>query len=143
MYSAELGRFLQMDPIKFDAGDPNIFRYVGNDPVNLTDPEGLLPWAPIMRGAVTAYMGYKALNALKNLIDAAKKAIDEGNRKRDCQNNFDGNSDDPSVNNPDKVSNDPDKVKDVVNNLKNVIKDAPSTSFTGVPGGSRTVSPSH
>ena len=40
-YSAELGRFLQMDPIKFDAGDPNIFRYVGNDPVNWTDPSGL------------------------------------------------------------------------------------------------------
>ena len=40
-YSAELGRFLQMDPIKFDAGDPNIFRYVGNDPVNGTDPMGL------------------------------------------------------------------------------------------------------
>jgi len=41
-YSAELGRFLQMDPIKFDAGDPNIFRYVGNDPVNWVDPWGLL-----------------------------------------------------------------------------------------------------
>ena len=40
-YSAELGRFLQMDPIKFDAGDPNIFRYVGNDPVNGWDPFGL------------------------------------------------------------------------------------------------------
>jgi RHS repeat-associated protein len=40
-YSAELGRFLQMDPIKFDAGDPNIYRYVGNDPVNGTDPWGL------------------------------------------------------------------------------------------------------
>jgi RHS repeat-associated protein len=40
-YSAELGRFLQMDPIKFDAGDPNIYRYVGNDPVNGRDPWGL------------------------------------------------------------------------------------------------------
>jgi RHS repeat-associated protein len=40
-YSAELGRFLQMDPIKFDAGDPNIFRYVGNDPLNWRDPMGL------------------------------------------------------------------------------------------------------
>jgi RHS repeat-associated protein len=39
-YSAELGRFLQMDPIKFDAGDPNIFRYVGNDPLNWRDPKG-------------------------------------------------------------------------------------------------------
>jgi hypothetical protein len=30
-----------MDPIKFDAGDPNIFRYVGNDPLNWRDPMGL------------------------------------------------------------------------------------------------------
>jgi len=42
-YSAELGRFLQMDPIKFDAGDPNIYRYVGNDPLNWTDPWGYDP----------------------------------------------------------------------------------------------------
>jgi RHS repeat-associated protein len=44
-YTAELGRFLQMDPIKFDGGDPNIFRYVGNDPVNWTDPSGKNPYA--------------------------------------------------------------------------------------------------
>jgi len=30
-----------MDPIKFDAGDPNIFRYVGNDPINGNDPWGM------------------------------------------------------------------------------------------------------
>lgn len=40
-YSPELGRFLQMDPIKFDGGDPNIFRYCGNNPLNWIDPSGL------------------------------------------------------------------------------------------------------
>lgn len=39
-YSADLGRFLQLDPIDFDAGDVNLFRYVGNDPVNWVDPSG-------------------------------------------------------------------------------------------------------
>ncbi len=39
-YSADLGRFLQLDPIDFDAGDVNLYRYVGNDPVNWVDPRG-------------------------------------------------------------------------------------------------------
>jgi RHS repeat-associated protein len=41
VYSAELGRFLQTDPIRFSAGDGNLYRYVGNDPINLWDPWGL------------------------------------------------------------------------------------------------------
>jgi len=41
LYSASLGRFLQTDPIRFEAGDVNLYRYVGNDPVNLWDPFGL------------------------------------------------------------------------------------------------------
>jgi len=41
VYSAELGRFLQTDPVKFHAGDLNLHRYVGNDFLNLTDPGGL------------------------------------------------------------------------------------------------------
>jgi RHS repeat-associated protein len=41
VYSAEIGRFLQTDPIQFDAGDVNLYRYVGNDPANFFDPLGL------------------------------------------------------------------------------------------------------
>jgi RHS repeat-associated protein len=41
VYSASLGRFLQTDPIRFAAGDVNIYRYVGNDPANSVDPWGL------------------------------------------------------------------------------------------------------
>jgi len=40
VYSAELGRFLQNDPVRFYAGDLNLYRYVGNDFINLVDPEG-------------------------------------------------------------------------------------------------------
>ena len=42
MYQPELGRFLQPDPKEFGAGDYNLYRYCHNDPVNRSDPLGLL-----------------------------------------------------------------------------------------------------
>lgn len=41
VYSAKLGRFLQTDPMRFNAGDINLYRYVLNNPVRFTDPNGL------------------------------------------------------------------------------------------------------
>jgi RHS repeat-associated protein len=43
-YSAELGRFLQTDPIRFDAGDVNLYRYVFNILTSGRDPMGLCLW---------------------------------------------------------------------------------------------------
>ena len=41
-YDPRAGLFLQQDPLGFAAGDMNIYRYVGSDPLNSTDPSGLL-----------------------------------------------------------------------------------------------------
>ena len=40
MYDPVLGRFIQKDPIGYSGGDPNFYRYVGNNPANLTDSSG-------------------------------------------------------------------------------------------------------
>lgn len=41
MYDPTVGKWMQEDPIRVKAGDTNIRRYVGNDPTNKTDPDGL------------------------------------------------------------------------------------------------------
>jgi len=39
-YYVELGRFISRDPIGYDANDVNIYRLLGNRPINYTDPFG-------------------------------------------------------------------------------------------------------
>ena len=40
-YHVTLGRFVTRDPIGYDAGDVNLQRYLGNEPLGLFDPSGL------------------------------------------------------------------------------------------------------
>jgi hypothetical protein len=40
-YHPALQRFISEDPIEFDGGDVNLYVYVGNDPIDDTDPLGL------------------------------------------------------------------------------------------------------
>ncbi|HEX2970889.1 MAG TPA: RHS repeat-associated core domain-containing protein [Tepidisphaeraceae bacterium] len=65
-YDPSIGRFFSQDPIAFDGGDTNLYRYVGNNPLNNTDPTGfcapaististaLNPIMPIASGIGTA-----------------------------------------------------------------------------------------
>ena len=58
-YDPEIGRWTAKDPILFTGGDTDLFKYVGNNPVNFIDPWGLksviVPqnpweWQPIASG---------------------------------------------------------------------------------------------
>ena len=53
-YDPADGRFISDDPTGFAAGDPNLYRYVGNAAPNATDPSGLKPATPTMRSATYA-----------------------------------------------------------------------------------------
>ena len=41
-YDVAIARWLSQDPIAFAAGDANLYRYCGNDPVGEVDPSGLI-----------------------------------------------------------------------------------------------------
>jgi RHS repeat-associated protein len=45
-YNPTTGRWDSQDPIGFDAGDSNLYRYVKNEPTTFTDPSGALPCFP-------------------------------------------------------------------------------------------------
>jgi hypothetical protein len=47
MYDPTIGRWLEQDPIGFKGGDANLYRYVRNDPANMTDPTGLFDTSPV------------------------------------------------------------------------------------------------
>ena len=40
-YDAAAGRFISHDPVSFEGGDANLYRYVGNATTQLVDPSGL------------------------------------------------------------------------------------------------------
>ena len=39
-YDSAIGKFTSQDPKGFKAGDANLYRYDGNNPINRTDPSG-------------------------------------------------------------------------------------------------------
>ena len=55
-YNPQAGRWISADPIGFDSGDTNFYRYVGNNSINYIDPDGDLPIVavPLYTGAIVA-----------------------------------------------------------------------------------------
>jgi RHS repeat-associated protein len=66
-YDPSLGRFLSEDPIRFSGQDANLYRYVWNAPLNLSDPYGLSPasaaWC-FLKGAASGAAGAVVVGAL-------------------------------------------------------------------------------
>jgi RHS repeat-associated protein len=90
-YSPALGRWLQVDPIGYTAGDGNLYRFCGNDPIGDTDPLGQQAASP--SPAMEAQRRQQETEA--RLIEA--KQVEEAKRKQfvkalnDCQKAAAGN----------------------------------------------------
>src|SRR5262249_26231211 len=51
-YDPASGRWISEDPLGFDAGDSNLYRYVSNAPPTLTDPSGFVEQVQVQPKAI-------------------------------------------------------------------------------------------
>ncbi|MBI1811848.1 MAG: RHS repeat-associated core domain-containing protein [Nitrospirae bacterium] len=78
-YYPSRGRFISKDPIGFGGGDVNLYRYVGNNPVNFTDPFGLDRYNPckdlplLGRWACKKYVNWGCSGAKESVCCEAEK----------------------------------------------------------------------
>ncbi|MEQ1680886.1 MAG: RHS repeat-associated core domain-containing protein [Nitrospira sp.] len=90
-YNPSHGRFLAEDPLEFNAGDPNLYAYVFNNPTNFVDPTGEAvklpkPVKQCLIGMIKAIGKAAGLNLGKrkpdidpdDLLDAAKGCLGKG-----------------------------------------------------------------
>jgi RHS repeat-associated protein len=65
-YDPATGKFIGQDPKKFAAGDANLYRYVGNDPIGFTDPTGnwSVDWSGGIVGGIAGAMGGASAGAI-------------------------------------------------------------------------------
>ena len=74
-YHPGLGRFTSEDPMGFAAGDNNLYRYCHNDPVNKSDPTGLIFTDDVETQEVDRLNGGLGLGQTFPALDV--KAIDQ------------------------------------------------------------------
>jgi RHS repeat-associated protein len=83
-YDPELGRFISADPIGFDGGDFNLYRYAANRPVSATDPLGTVTAveyavldAAAKLGDITAYctLAFGVLELYQHIVSNVVPAL--------------------------------------------------------------------
>ncbi|PQO40656.1 hypothetical protein C5Y97_05375 [Blastopirellula marina] len=74
-YDAAIGKWVSEDPLRFDAGDENLYRYVNNVVTMLTDPSGL--WTNVGLNRWRADTDEDSFLDLLHLVDSKSKLRDE------------------------------------------------------------------
>ncbi len=83
-YDPNIGRFLQTDPVGYNAGDLSLYRYCNNNPTNVRDPYGTNP----ALGMANLLKDLASL--LKNLNDSNKKQQEQQAEDDDARGIHDG-----------------------------------------------------
>lgn len=77
-YDPAAGRWTAKDPLDFMGGDPNLYAYVENDPINYVDPEGFGKVGLFVRTVKGAWKQISRLQADKLLDHADTRILVEG-----------------------------------------------------------------
>ena len=78
-YDPSMQMFISKDPIEFEAGDFNFYRYVGNDPVNYVDPWGLTPSSTYPQHLLVTPPNHSQLDSrVDAMINRRERAIEAG-----------------------------------------------------------------
>jgi RHS repeat-associated protein len=77
-YDPKVGRFISEDPIGFAAGDTNLYRYVGNNSTNYTDPSGEI--APLLAAAWGVGVAAAGIGAAWGFASGVAQSIDSDRR---------------------------------------------------------------
>jgi RHS repeat-associated protein len=76
-YDSAVGRFISVDPMGFGAGDTNLYRYVGNNSTNNTDPSGMI--APLIALALYGAIGGALFAGAYGVADHLERGGSLGN----------------------------------------------------------------
>jgi RHS repeat-associated protein len=82
-FDPTVGRFISEDPIGFSAGDTNLYRYVGNNATNYTDPSGeVVPLLAIGAVLLSAGLTGATIGGTIGFARGAAQSIDSDRRNR-------------------------------------------------------------
>jgi len=126
-YSAELGRFLETDPVRFSARDVNLYRYCNNAPATYVDPSGK-GWISI--GIVTIGLTTYALyEYMYHCSDAMREAEDGAEKRVKLYDSINPNGDTDDINR--KMEESKNKNLDALIAAAEGAISAPNTSLSG------------
>jgi RHS repeat-associated protein len=73
-FDPNVGRFISTDPIGFEAGDANVYRYVFNNSTTHTDPSGeIVPWLALALGGALVAGAFNAVHQGIKIAEGSQK----------------------------------------------------------------------
>jgi len=80
VFDSTIGRWQSKDPKSFDAGDTNLYRYVGNHPSYATDPSGLVENGPFRTGILG-----KVSNPQMRILESHYNEASDAGKKEEAE----------------------------------------------------------